>query len=99
MENVLKDVAEKIKAAPSTGTGNVSKTGHGFSAEDNEACIASFLNIEQLYIDCESEKTRVDNEFAALYGDILDKKGDYKLVDNNFFIAWLASYKEYPSDE
>ena len=98
MEKFLKDVDIWIRAQPSTGTGNFSKTGHGFSPEDNEECMASFNNIEQTYLDNMIEKARVADEFDALYGDILDKKGDYRFVDNELFLRWVGSYQEYPSD-
>ena len=39
----------------------------------------------------------MEDEFAVLYNDILDKKGDYRLVNNDVFIRWAGSYQDYPS--
>ena len=62
MENFLKEVANYIRAQPSSGTGTFSQTGHGFAAEDNEECMKAFLNIEQTYLDIMDEGVRVEAE-------------------------------------
>ena len=98
MEKFLKDVNAWIRAQPSTGTVIRSQTGHGFSAGDSQECMTQFNDLEQMYLDIMSEKPRVADEFAVLYGDILDKKGDYRLIDNAVFVRWAGSYTEYPSD-
>ena len=62
MENFLKEVANYIRAQPSSGPGTFSQTGHGFAAEDNEECMKAFLNIEQTYLDIMDEGVRVEAE-------------------------------------
>ena len=62
MENFLKEVANYIRAQPSSEAGIFSQTGHGFAAEDNAECMEAFLNIEQTYLDIMDEGVRVEAE-------------------------------------
>ena len=92
-EQFLKDVAQWIRGRPSTGPNNLTETGHGFTAEDNAECMVTFFDIEQAYLNTLSEQKRVEDELNALYGNILAEKGDYRLVDNEAFILWVATYE------
>ena len=74
----------------------VSKTGHGFNMDDNEECIRIFEETEQMYLDLMGEKMKNNEKSDMLYGDILAAKGDVPLVDNQVFIDWVATYREYP---
>ena len=100
MESFLEDVAKWIRDRPIIPSGDVSKTGHLFGPEDTQDCIDEFLRIEQILIDQQPIGLRVDMQFAILYKNILDilKERSARLVNNDPFVQWVATYEEYPSE-
>ena len=96
MGRFLEDVAQFIQDTPDLESGIVSKTGHGFNVDDNEDCVRIFGETEQMYLDMAEENMRVTVKREELYGNIFEKKGDVPLVDNQKFIDWVATYREYP---
>ena len=99
MEKFLKDIAEWIRERPIVEGLEVSQTGYTFNPTDNQECIDEFLNVEQIYIDQKIIGRRADMQFAMLYNDILTKKGNKRLIENDNFIDWVATYSQYPSEE
>ena len=100
MAGMLMDIAQWIRDRPiSDDPSFISPNGHSFASNDNEVCRETFNGIEALYLGVLSTRDGVSAEFSSFHVDILEAKGDVKLVDNEEFIGWAATYTVYPPED